>query len=321
MQLYKDVLTTAWRQTIHQPRLWLFGLFAIFIFGNGGEIDRYLRLMNAIITEGHILNPQFWLEQRWVTTAVRLNALLAQGDLATWVFVVASIGALVCLLIMMSISVGALIAAAKKPTLSFVEAFRAGQKHWVDLFFLFISGTAVIAMATFLVGAIIFASGLATEQAQQVFVLISSLGFIPLVIVLSFIVRFAANSIVLDNCHLLAGLRQAWRVFSSHWLVTLEMAIVNFVVVFLVNIALLFSVGILFTPQYATALTLSAGNFFERLSTAIVTSGLAYVGLTILVGAIVSTWQWAAWTLLFERLRQEKPTSTLLRWLHRRRST
>lgn len=318
MKLYKDVLSVAWHHTIHRPSLWIFGLFAAFIFGNAGEIDRYLRFMNAVSTEGHPLNPEFWLQLRWVGFVVNLGRELLGGNISTWIFVIATLIALVLVLVMMSIAAGALISVAATPARKFGEAFEAGKKHWVDLFFLFIGGYAIMAIATLIIGMMIFSVSTQRGEAERLFALIGSVVFVPLVIIISFLVRYAANSIVLQNTHIVAGLRHAWSVLRQYWLVTLEMAIVNFIVVLVLNLAILIAVGLLFTPQLATAMTVRTSGFVGRLATAIITSGFAYVAITVFIGAIVSTWQWTAWTVLFQRLQGEKPQSTLLRWFGRR---
>lgn len=315
MQLYKDVLASAWHQTIRRSDVWVFGLFAAFIFGTAGEIDRYLRFMNALSSQGHVVNPAFWEQQQWFAPVARFGAGLTAGNIQIWIFVVAAVATALCVLIMMSIAAGALITAAVQPKKKFIELFQAGVKHWVDLFFLFMSGYLMMVLTTFVLGVVVFSWPMPTERAQHWFVVCSSMALIPVVIVGSFLLRYAATSIVLEQKHLLMALRQAWQILHHHWLVTLEMAILNFVLVFLVNIGLLVAVGLLFAPQYGAVVAVAPGNALDEFSTALVTSGLAYIIVVVLAGAILATWQWIAWTLLFQRLRQDKPHSVLLHWL------
>lgn len=316
MSLYKDVLTTAWRYTIHRPFLWTFGLFAAFVFGVGGELDRYFRFMSAIVSEDNIFNPVFWLNQHWVSFFQNMVYLLSLGQPQTWLFAILVLLALLCVLVMLSIAAGALISSAQQPAKNFLAAFEAGRKHWVDLFFLFIGGYTIIAVVIFGFGALIFSFALAREQAQQVLVMLSSLFFIPVVIISSFVLRYTANSIVLDNTHIFTALRRSLTVLRQHWLVTLEMAIVNFIIVLVTNVMVFIGLGLLFAPLYGTTLSLYASSVLTPLLSAAAVHGLAYVCVTIFVGAILSTWQWIAWALLFQRLRQEKPQSVLLYWLH-----
>jgi hypothetical protein len=319
MKLYQDILAAAWHKTIHQPALWFFGLFAAFVFGNAGELDRYLRFMNSIVTTGNILNPRFWQEHRWSEFVSKAISQVATGDMAAIVLLVSLTVAGVLVLIMMCIAVGALIKAAAQQRISFQAAFSAGAKHWPQLLILFVVAYGFVVLMTTIVGAWIFKLNVPVETAQQTFVLVGSLLFVPLVIVVSFIVRFTAQGIVTQNLHLVQALRQALQLLRRSWLVTLEMAIVNFVLVVLVNLILVVSVGLLFAPQYATALGLQTATSLDRFYSAVVVSSLVYAVLVVFVGAILSTWQWIAWTLLFERLRTEQPASTLLHWLHYRR--
>lgn len=320
MKLYKDILSAAWKQTIHQPALWIFGVFAAFIFGNAGELDRYLRFMNNIVSEGSVINPTFWQNHRWAQFIANATDKVTTGDMGTTVLLVGLVAASICVLIMICVSVGALIKAATMERVRFADAFMAGAKHWAALLVLFVSGYSFVILATVIVGALVFKLDVPVETAQQTFVLVASVVFVPLVVIVSFIIRFTAQGIVLQNLHLGQALRQALMLLKRSWLVTLEMAIVNFIVVFVINLFLVVVVGLLFAPQFAGALGLATSTSLDRFYSVVVVSSLVYAVLVVLVGAILSTWQWIAWTLLFQRLRTEQPASTLLQWLHYRRS-
>ncbi|EKD76684.1 MAG: hypothetical protein ACD_43C00023G0006 [uncultured bacterium] len=320
MKLYKDILVTAWQKTIHQPSLWIFGLFAAFIFGNAGELDRYLRFMNGIVSEGSVINPRFWLDHRWAQFVASASEKIITGDMTVILLMVGLAATFIWILIMMSISAGALIKAATLPNVRFVDAFAAGAKHWVALLVLFASGYGVVILTTVIIGGLISKLNVSAETVQQTFILVGSILFVPLVIVISFLIRFTAQGIVLKNLHIWPAVCNAAKMLKQAWLVTLEMAIVNFSVVFIINLFLLVAVGLLFAPQFATALGLETATSLDRFYSVVVVSGLVYAVLVVFVGAILSTWQWIAWTLLFERLQTEQPASTLLRWLHYRRS-
>ncbi len=314
MKLYRDTLRTAWHHAIQRPGLWIFGFFATLVFGASGELDRYLRFMNSIVTDGHLLNAKSWLDGRWASVAVQLVSQLTAGNVSTWVLVVGSVLGGLLVVFMMCISVGALIHSAKHKTESFTIAFGAGLKHWVQLVVLFTSAYVLVAAVTLAMVTIVLAlfPDKSFENAQLAVVLVAGIVFVPLVIVASFLVRLAAMSIVLDGNHVGKALQHAWKLFARHWLVVLEMAIASFIVVGIANVIIVFGLLFIFLP-YIVAISASGSDVaLIRLSNTLFYGQWLYLAFSLFTASILSTWQWSAWTALFETLRTTQPTSTLV---------
>ncbi|EKD78445.1 MAG: hypothetical protein ACD_41C00346G0003 [uncultured bacterium] len=317
MKLYKDVLRQAWEHTIHRPGLWIFGFFATFVFGASGELDRYLRFMNGIVTDGDLLNPKSWLDGRWLTVATDLwNAMLA-GQVNAWLFSVGIVIAAIIMVGMVSIAVGALVHSAVHKTESFGEAFQAGAQHMIQLFVLFVTGYLVIVVATLaLVTAVLKLAPVETFQSQQLLItVVAGVVFIPLVIVVSLIIRLASMAVVVDGNHIGTALGQAWRLFCKHWLVVIEMAIISFLLVGVVSLGLLVGLTVIFLPVFLGVSFGGEAAVLVRIQNASWIGQWLYLLLSFFSAAIISTWQWSAWTLLFQALRTDNHSSTLVRWI------
>lgn len=312
MQFYKSILAKAWHHTMLYPSLWIFGLFVAVVFGNGGELDRYLRYMNNIVAPTSPFNITFWTEQKWSVIASQLITKVNAGDTTTLVFLSLATVAVCVVAAMMMISVGALITAAHKQAHTFAEIFQAGIQHAAQLFFLHVGAYLILAICTISLTASVLLLGVhSIQQTQFIIVFVSSVLFVPIVLILSFIVRYAANYIVLYNDHLAVAVKKAWQLFRRHWLITVEMSIVMFVSLLLMNLAVLVACFAIAAPflYVVTAQT----NLQAQATSISLVGGVVYISVVILVGAILSVWQTTVWTILFQRLQTEQPDSTLLR--------
>lgn len=314
MKLYRDTLRSAWTHAIQRPGLWIFGFFSTLVFGASGELDRYLRFMNSVVTEGHFLNTRSWLDGRWAAVFSGLVGQLITGDINTWVLVVLVLAAALLVLFMMSISVGALIHSAEHKTETFAVAFAAGRKHWLQLAVLLVVAYLVVTVLTLAVVTLvlnIFTSS-SFENVQLATVLVAGIVFVPLVIIASFLVRLAAMAIVLENLHIGAAVKRAWQLFVRHWLIVLEMSIAFFILVAVANLVVLFGLIMIFLPYFVG---LSVGGdlvVLVRLQSALYYGQWVYLLLSFFTASLLSTWQWSAWTFLFQTLRTGQPSSSLV---------
>ena len=234
-----------------------------------------------------------------------------------WLLCVGAVLAAILVVVMMSVSVGAIIHGIAYQTDTFSAAFYAGLKHWIQLFLLFVTAYVLVVVITFtLVVAITTLAPVAQfESAQLLVTIIAGIVFIPLVVVVSFLVRLAAMSIVLEQTHLGQAVQRAWKLFAEHWLVILEMSIVSFIVVGVASVVVLLGLIIIFLPYFVGLSLETADVALIRFENTIYVGQWVYLLLSLFTGAVLTTWQWSAWTLLFQTLRDSKPASTLVRWI------
>ncbi len=314
MKLYKDVIVQSWHFTAKHSQLWLLGLFAIFVVGNGGEIDRYLRYINALVNDGSILNPDFWTQYAWFSFAQDSTALLAAGDGRMWLFIILLVASLVAVAYMTVVAQGGLIYGADREGITFREAFREGQRHALQLLVLHLGTYLIITVCALLFVGLI--SSINLQSAGDSHILVVILGvvvLIPVVLGISFVARYAANYVVLQNVHIGKAVQSAWKLFTNNLLVTIEMGFIVMIAAFLLNIALLFTTALVVAPYLTTMFAVQPGDMLVQYYNAAFIAAVVYTLSIIVFGSIFSTWQWTAWTLLFKRLQTEKHSSKLVR--------
>ena len=312
MNVYIYVLAQSWAVTSTYPQLWLLGLFAVFVAGNGGAIDRYLRYVNNILADTSILNPQVWQQSVWYEFGSNILTYLQGGDVGTWIYLLLLVAAVLLVAYVIVVAQGALIYAAGQKTarakLPFADAFREGHRHVVSLFFLNLIVLLILTLSVYLLNTVAVNLGITTDwyEARMIGMLLSGIVLIPVVLVSSYTARFAANYIVLQDKHLGTAISLGAKMFFANWLVTLELSVIVFVLSLVLNLLLVVAVFLMMTPYAVPALLLDAGSAAATIYDASFVGGLTYiVGLLLLTG-IFSTWQWGAWTKLFNRLLKEK---------------
>ena len=301
MKLYQDFFRNGWRHTIQRPGLWLFGFFATFVFGAAGEVDRYLRYLNASLSDSHVINPTTWANEQWVGLVSKLYIALASGNVTVWLLCLAVVVSVLIVLVMICISIGALIHSTVHGTESFADAFAAGKKHWLQL-------AALLVPTYILTNALVLSLAAAVIQLNQLaWIIVGGIVLVPFVIGVSLWLRYATLAIVIEDKHIGQALIRGWQLLSHHWLVSLEMAIINFMVATATNLGILLALVIMIIPLLMFA-------NFNDLTMILFVGKYVYSALALFSAALLSTWQWSAWTLLFQTLQTEQPKSTLVRW-------
>lgn len=314
MKLYKDVISQSWHFTTKHSQLWPLGLFAIFVVGNGGEIDRYLRYINALVKDGSILNPDFWTQQAWFTFAQNCISLLAAGDGQMWLFMILFVLACMVVAYMIVVAQAGLVYAAGRDTVTFSEAFREGQRHALQLLVLHIGTYLSITIFTLLFVALVTSIDLQSAgESHNLLVVLGVIVLMPIILGISFVARYASNYIVLSGMHVGNAVQAAWKLFANNLLVTIEMAIIVMIFALVLNLALLFTTALVIAPYLATIFAADPETMLVQYYNAAFIGAVVYTLSTIVFGSIFSTWQWSAWTLLFKRLQTEKHSSKLVR--------
>ncbi|MDP3970961.1 MAG: hypothetical protein Q8P90_04665 [bacterium] len=321
MKLYKDVLSQGWILTSRHPQLWVFGLFVVFITGTAGEIDRYLRYVNNLLNIDSVFSIQFWQQQSWIQLLNNAINLISAGNVSVIIFCGLLLGSLLIVAYMIVVAEGGLIYAAglqgkrRTKTVTFIEAFQAGVKHAFSLFVLNFVSLLVITSLILPMNGLIVQLGDAGSlyDAQISLVLIGSVLLVPLILVISFVVRYAANFIVLEDKDLGSALVQGLQLFLNNWLVTVEMAAVVFVLATVMGIFIILTTFVVIAPYLGLMLIVSPEGEVANVLNVLFVGGTFYVVATLIFAMIFSTWQWVSWTLLFKRIQKEKHTGKTIR--------
>jgi hypothetical protein len=318
MRIYRDIIKQAWRVLWHYPWLWAFGLFAALV-GNGSEYDLMINAVYRVSNQG-----AFWaalkeaaasdtIIQTWTNF---LNAFSQAPVLFIWGLFLA--GAVTLLIVwVLIVARASLIQAAGsiasgEPT-NFTQAAVLGSKRFwpilllniITKFFTYL--ILIIAFLPFLI------SFLATPNASvsfNILILISFLVFVPLAVIISFILRYAAIFVVLEKENWWKALERSVNLFFRNWLVSLEMAAILFIINIVVSLVILF----LLLPDTLTIKNeLIAVIITQKINFVILIRLLLTVLLYVAVGTWYATFENTAWVMLFHRLRQGTVVAKLIR--------
>ena len=118
--------------------------------------------------------------------------------------------------------------------------------------------------------------------------------FLPIAIIISFIFKYAINFVVLKGEKFSQSIKDAWMVFKTNWMISIEMSIWILIINLVVGFLLLLITQIVIVPFDLVALSMVGGGVREIFFTKILPIFLLYV----FVGSIVTVFQISSWTLL-----------------------
>lgn len=314
--LYREILAESWRITRQAPWLWLFASLALFL-GNWSAIEVFLR---AVWSGGAPTWPT--LAEKWQMIAEYLS--LADAQIAIWSFVVLAlffIFAILAIFIVVTAN-GALVLGIaqyrKSGKVNVTGVWQSAAKKFLPLFSVAALFQILILAVSRLVN--IPLDLIAQGQASQNLVALFPLFFIVAAIislVLSFLATYSFAYILLKKKNFLEAVAASWRLFQSHWLVSLELSLIIFGLTFLLGaIGLAGTVAIfapvLFISLFSQAVELVALGWF-----AAVVGMLLFALLMLLLVTLFFTFQTACFTLLFLRLEKEGAVSKAARIFNR----
>ena len=319
MSLYRNVLKRALSVTWYNKYLWFFGLFA-GILGGVGKYEISLNRAGGNLEEGVYPQLAGFLNSEAVSNVTFSNLFQTfQNDPVTMFIVIGLFLILLILgLFMLWLSVVSQIALVnnsaealrsnkKYSSLKLKDGVAAGMKNfWPVLGWNLIVKTLVYVLFAALSLPVIH---LATTGSSSAIVNISYVVlfvvFLPAALILSLLLKYAVIYIVLKGKSFVDAWTESWRLFLRNWLVSLEMALILFVIQFLATIVLILAVLALIIPFLFFAFLvggISASAFWIVMLVAM----LLVLALTLLVGAAFATFQISSWTGLFLELTGKK---------------
>lgn len=312
MSSYRQILKKSFRLALRNKILWILGFLAAFL-GNGGEYDIFfsnlkkisetditLKTLSSLFSSNFIANSAFIYLKNLITAQQPIISLL----------VLFLLGSLIYLTITAQ---GALIASiykqAKKkyqPDSSAINIKKAWLttrgKFW-ELFFtnlIFKGGGIVLALLISMPFVILLSSFTGLSVASSILIA-GGLIFTPLVIIVSFLVKYALIFIIAKDQDPISAFASSVKLWQNNWLITGEIAIILFAFnLFIGTIAFIGALIIAFPIIAATALiihpwVLPDGYYFTI---------IAWILMIILpiLGSIFAVFQHGAWTILFARI-------------------
>ncbi|HTX86579.1 MAG TPA: hypothetical protein VMC41_00750 [Candidatus Nanoarchaeia archaeon] len=322
MFLYRDILKKSLSITFSHKNLWFFGIFAALVGGVGQYTMSFSQATEDWTTNvfsalalffGQNANGNIFADLVRLFKSDLVSALIFSA------FILIVIVVSLFLLWLAIVSQGGLVnnsariikANGKREIVPIRDGLDEGiAKFWPILGFDLITAALTCFFAALVGLPLVFMTAAAGGSIFFLYVLLFMI-FIPLALIISFVTRYAINYSVIKNRKFIDAFLDAWRLFGKYWLVSIEMALILFMIDFLFVFVLALLILVLAIPYLFLARILSlaffvalgAGNF----SQIALTAGL-FLALIIIIlgGAVITVFKTVAWTDIFINLVDKK---------------
>lgn len=308
--LYRRIITDAWHIAWGHKHIWFFAFFATFIgFGGVSEVffGTFEKSSNVLLGGNADLTAVYLLPG---IPAVRALIKFSPNPLISVLVFTLIMGLLTAVFAwIVSVSIGALVASVRKIAkgrdMRFPDAMKVGAEKFWPVF-------GVNAMAKIVVGASFVLTGtnlLYTTSDSPISALLYIVSFVlftAIAVIVSLVAIFSTNFVVLKDERLMRALDKGWVMLSKHWLICIEMTLVLFVASILLGIVSLIGALVASVPiVFLILLTLTIG--LQDIAFVIITfgMGIALIALALLA-SLITSFQVASWTILWEELLDKK---------------
>lgn len=306
--LYRQIIREAWKIAWHKKVMWIFGLFSALI-ATGGALEIFSRNLNWVFTP-HL--PIFWVKSNMIWNV----------DYSFWpmlIMLILLILGLVAFLVFMSVrSFVALITATDKyktdEKVDLNKVWRSGEKNFGSVLGEVVLFKVIIVGAGFLSTLPLWFiwTGNNWQGWVWLYPLIFVLGMV-VAVVASFLMVFTAAYLTLKRYSFGKSLKMAWKLFLSNWLVSLEMALMIFLINMLFGLIYVVATVIVALPTFLFVV-LGAFIVLPILSNiAIVIGSLICLVMLMWTAGFVGSFHTIAWSLLFKRMEEGTAVSKLHR--------
>jgi len=310
--LYRPILKQAWQITLKNKAIWFFGLF-VAILGIGGEYEIINRAMVRPGTGSGIISGVFEGIAGGLADGLALGGGLwsnivisfSQSPGSIVIITLAAIIALAITLFFIWLSVvcqigiiknTSLIAEGKKPTINEGIDF-AVQKFWPVLLADIILKVILFILLFLMAKELLLLTGEAGAGTALYY--ISFVVFVAAILVISFIIRYQVYFMLLHEQKFWQAWESAWELFKKNWLTSLEMGFILFVAYLIAALASSLVTALFMALPFVMALALWP---FWLITLVSVVGLIIMVAVVLLITAMLMTFQWSSWTLLFNRL-------------------
>ena len=303
--VYREVIPQALTFAWQHPAYWLLGIFAA-VLQSGGSIDIFWKFWNSIQNQSDALFSGDVAMRLWqnvnIAGAHGLHWLpYAQALVILLTFFVI----FVAIILFSCICQGGLVYAIgtwhadKKHFLR--QALTVGSQALVPILVLNVIILAFIWIARFGVS---FPLAIAIGNKNALYLAVYIVSFVVfLVLTLSLAVMqiYALNAMILQGATLAQAFARAWSLIKEHWLVTIETAIIQAVISFMLALAAVIGIIILSFPSVILfVFAMFTQNIFVfQLALAI------FVIVSIIFGIFVTgyvvSFQYSVWTIMFRK--------------------
>ena len=309
--LYRDLLRGALEITWHRRELWLLGLLASLLMMNGGAFEFIVRAVFKIASGAPFSGGIQYFE-------LTIDGI-AYGDTATRaslffsILIGLSLFALGAILAIAA-SGGLLSAAAKKALkkpVSLRGAFGEGMEKLGPLVLTQLLGRITI-FCTYILASL--GMYLTFESTGSIILAIALfVAFSATALAVSFLMMMTNAGIMIGKDGWINAAHNACRFFRRHWLVSLEMIGLVFIVALAASILTIAAGIVLLVPFALIVVALAALHLSATLPICLFVYGIVILALFAAVGSMLAVFNHSAWSLLYVRLADRGATAKLER--------
>jgi hypothetical protein len=325
MTSYRDIIKQSWKISWKNKYLWFFGFFASIIsFGAEFKVlsksinqEQGIKMLNdtlmffktGIFSKTALLN---------MIELIKTEPMSAIAILSIMIFIIAFALFFLWLATVSQISiinsVKNLVKGTKDETRIKKNIKKANKKFWPVLSMNIIIGI-IINGVTLLISYLLVLSLIKESSVLNFVYALLFVLMIPLILIASFVFKYAIAYIVVEGKKFRKSLKDAWKLFKENWMISIEMAItlffINIIAMFVISaitlLILMLFIGLAMTSSVFVA---SPQVLFWTL---LVLAILISMAVMIIGGAIINTFQISSWTNLFLKIKDKKTNSKIER--------
>ena len=300
--IYRTLLRDALRLTWQRKTLWIFGIFAAFI-STGGVFDVAASGLHRIQLGGSFLHQL--LDTSFVGYALvstYIGQIKALGSFTTAAIVFFMTLLILGAIFLAVLSQTSLIHGIKSERHEHPNVFRKRAHDHIGRVFLIdlltkIAGGILVCLTT--LPMLWFYTETTTYSFLVTFVQL--LIFFPGVLIISIISMLSVIHIIETEATILQALSDSWKMFTRHWLATIEFAVILFLLIAVSGFGIFAIILVLSVPYaFIYSLSLLTGSFIFFILINILFALFTLTIILALGGAIV-TFQYAAWYLFYKQ--------------------
>ena len=324
-KFYKNLIKRSWKLTRSNKWLWFFGLFSAVLVGAAGEYNLLIdnvRKVSYKINVFYGFKNSFFAEGYFSEMVERFASVKDWMGVSFYPVVVLFVLLGIYTIWMILVSEPSIIYAANKfdsgDKTDFENSLAQGRKFiWPSAVLNFI-GKIIVWLVLF--GSEILFAYMFIESGRRswlaIYLILSFIILLPLAIIISFVVKYALSFVVLKGEKIFKSFKLGWKLFFKNWLVSLELALIIFLVYFIVGLLLVVIIFLLSVPfivlMYFGILYGSTALFWFVMTINLI----IFFALIITVGSMMSCWQLSNWVLLFDHLTKgDRVKSGIIRWI------
>jgi len=150
-----------------------------------------------------------------------------------------------------------------------------------------------------------------SARAETAIIFIGFFIFLPLVIIINFVTKYASAFVVLKGQGFKKAFTNGWHLFFNNWIISLELALLLLLINILITIIIAIITLLLISPVFVIFFFAGETFYFYPIVLIIVT--LAIFLILLMFAALWSVFQTSAWTLLFLKIDKTKQYSKIER--------